>query len=158
MTHNRTTHGMNKTPEHRVWCKIKHRCYNKNNQGYKNYGGRGIRVCKRWLESFEAFYEDMGDKPSDKHSIDRIDNDGDYTPDNCRWATKMEQMQNTRVAIKVKWKGEPLTLRQLSEKTGIKLRTLRDRYRKNNPLTSPLHQNQYDHKALSQVSDYPKAV
>jgi len=75
---------------------MKKRCYNKGNASYKDYGGRGIRVCEKWLLSYEDFLADMGRKPAPTHSIDRIDNDGGYTPSNCRWATKSEQSRNQR--------------------------------------------------------------
>jgi len=85
------THGMTLTSEFNIWNGMRKRCLNKNNKDYKNYGGRGIKVCDRWLNSFENFYVDMGGRPSAKHSIDRINNDGDYEPSNCRWATAKEQ-------------------------------------------------------------------
>lgn len=73
---------------------MKTRCSNPNVDNYKHYGGRGVTVCERWLHSFESFLADMGKKPSPQHSIDRINNDGNYEPDNCRWATKLEQIHN----------------------------------------------------------------
>ena len=93
-------HGMSrvgsKTPEYETWCHMKGRCYNPHYIRYERYGGRGIRVCERWRHNFVAFLTDMGPKPSPRHSLDRIDNDGDYGPDNCLWATPTEQARTHR--------------------------------------------------------------
>lgn len=88
-------HGLSQTPEWGAWSRMKDRCYNPNYEKYHRYGARGIEVCERWRENFEAFYEDMGKRPSKRHSIDRIDNDGDYRPGNCRWATNRVQTMNS---------------------------------------------------------------
>lgn len=90
-------HGKAGTPIYRAWQGMKVRCYSKNASNYNRYGGRGIKVCKRWLSSFSNFYKDVGDKPSPNHSLERINNDGDYEPNNVRWASKAEQVRNRRL-------------------------------------------------------------
>lgn len=91
-----TTHGMSGTPEYITWKSMLQRCYNSNIEQCDDYGGRGITVCDRWKGSFENFFADMGYRPTDQHSLDREDNDGDYEPSNCRWATSEEQNNNKR--------------------------------------------------------------
>lgn len=103
----------------RTWHHMRHRCYNPNYQTYKWYGARGIKMCDRWLNNCEAFYEDVGDRPSDKHSIDRIDNDGDYTPDNCRWCTQDQQIRNKRGINMITHNGETKCLTDWAKDIGI---------------------------------------
>lgn len=110
----RKTHGMSGTPEYNSWNSMKDRCRNKDNQDFKNYGGRGITVCDRWLNSFENFFADMGPKPSPNHSIDRKDNDGNYYPGNCKWSTILEQANNTG-KLKLFYATSPIGRRYISK-------------------------------------------
>lgn len=96
------THGESHptSTEYRVWCRIIARCENPTHDKWKYYGGRGISVCAQWRSSYEDFLKDMGRRPHDKTSIDRINNNGNYEPGNCRWATQSEQMRNTRRSLR----------------------------------------------------------
>jgi hypothetical protein len=122
----RPTHGMSKTKEFQCWADLKVRCINPNNKWYPYYGGRGISVCDRWLESFENFYEDMGDCPTGM-SLDRIDVNGDYCKENCRWATAKQQQRNR---TDTEWVESPLghyTLADTAEMLGLTISCLKHR-------------------------------
>jgi hypothetical protein len=97
MLHKKERHGMNKTPEHRAWVGMKQRCTNQKKRDYRWYGAMGVKVCDEWMHSFLAFYKHIGPRPSPNHTIDRIKVNGGYEPGNVRWATKQQQMENTRV-------------------------------------------------------------
>lgn len=103
------------------------RCQNLTDQAFRDYGGRGIRVCERWL-AFENFYADMGPRPSPKHSIDRIDNDGNYEPGNVRWATVKQQARNTRCSRIVRFGGRTMSLAEAAELAGLNISTVRGRF------------------------------
>ena len=118
----RATHRMTGTPTYAAWIDMKTRCGNEKIKGYHSYGGRGIKVCDTW-ESFENFLADMGERPAGL-SLDRIDNNGDYAPDNCRWATKNQQARNKRNNRLLSFKGETRCLSEWAEIQGIKITTL----------------------------------
>lgn len=114
---NRPKHGGAGTREYRIWKSMKSRCYNPSVKYYSYYGGRGITVCNSWLSNFEAFRDDMGPCPPGR-SIDRIDTNGPYSPDNCRWATRQEQSANRSNRIVVEYEGAPYRLADLAKKVG----------------------------------------
>ncbi len=115
-----------KTDEYKVWLGMWKRCTNKKTKCYKHYGARGIKVCEKWGK-FVNFIEDMGERPSKKHSLERIDNDKGYSPSNCRWATQKEQMSNTRVSVRITHNGETLSAAQWADRLGMKRYTFYSR-------------------------------
>ena len=122
-------HGMTLSPEYQAWRSMFKRCNDQNSENYKYYGGRGITICKRW-EKFECFYKDIGDKPTQKHSLDRIDNNGNYYKNNCKWSTPKEQTSNRRTTIFIEYKGLKLTIAEWSFKLNIKYTTIYSRHKK----------------------------
>lgn len=125
------THRLRKSPEYNSWANMKARCLNPENSNYGDYGGRGITVCDRWLNSFERFYADMGPRPTPWHSIDRFpDNNGNYEPGNCRWATKTEQSNNQRTNRLLTSAGQTRTIAEWSRISGISYRTILDRLKR----------------------------
>jgi len=131
-----TKHGLSHSPEYDCWKNIKSRCYNENNGEYKNYGARGIVMCERWIVSFENFIADMGTRPSPNHSIDRIDVDGNYCKENCRWATLKQQNDNKRQSVIITAFGETLSLTSMAKKHGVSPTTLAYRLRFVSPETA----------------------
>ncbi|SRR6266536_824250 len=123
-------HGGSNTLEFSSWQNMKNRCYNKKTTRYQHYGGRGINVCARWLNSFEAFILDMGKRPAPKYTLERINNDKDYCKENCRWATKKDQNRNRSITIYVSLDGIKRPLSELIEYYGLNEKTVRTRLRR----------------------------
>ena len=118
------THGLSKSAEYKVWAGIKRRCLNRNDPSYPDYGGSGVTVCQRWADSFEAFLEDMGCRPTPRHTIDRIKNSKGYEPGNCRWATRAEQNRNKKNNRLITFRGVTLVSAQWARRTGIDRATI----------------------------------
>ena len=115
------------TPEYTAWLSMRRRCGDPKVWNYSEYGGRGIRVCQQWQESFERFLSDMGPRPSSEHSLDRIDPNGNYEPGNCRWATPTEQQNNLRTNRLVEFRGRTQTLSMWARELAIPRSTLETR-------------------------------
>lgn len=126
LSEQRTKHGKSKSEVYRIWVGIKDRCTNPNDPAYPRYGGRGIKVCERWINSFENFFEDMGDRPAGQ-SIERVDNDGDYDPSNCVWASRTVQNRNKSTNRLIAHAGAVRCLNDWAAITGINRDTLRSR-------------------------------
>lgn len=112
------THGQSKSPTYKAWCEARGRCRNVKHKHFRHYGGRGILFSEKW-DRFEDFLRDLGERPSQRHSLDRIDVNGNYEPGNCRWATAAEQQNNKRCNRFFEYAGQLLTVTQLSRLTGI---------------------------------------
>lgn len=142
-----STHGMSKTKLYRRWKDMRRRCNNPNRKGYKNYGGRGIKVCEEWEEDFMNFYNwSMENGYLEELEIDRIDNDGNYEPNNCRWITRKEQSNNKQQSRYVTINGITKTLKDWSAESGLPYDTLRLRLNrgwKEKELLIPLMTNQF---------------
>jgi len=115
-------------PEYNTWLSMKARCSNKNHIVYKYYGGRGIKVCKRWVYSFQNFFVDMGCKPTPAHTLERNNTNKNYSPDNCRWATAKEQANNRRTNIFVTYNGQTKSMADWADHFGINITILYGRY------------------------------
>jgi hypothetical protein len=134
-----TKHGASKSPEYIIYTSMIARCCNQNNKSYKDYGERGIKVCGRWRHGengksgFECFIEDVGARPSTKHSLERRENDGHYDPDNCEWATRQQQCRNTRRTKRVIYNNTMMSLTEACERAGISYGMVQHRLRRNQP-------------------------
>ena len=126
---NNRTHGRTGTQAYRAWADMLQRCHNPKRPAYQNYGARGITVCQRWRDSFAAFLADMGEPPTPTHSIDRVDNDGNYETPNCRWATKTEQSRNSRHNVLLTFEGATACVSEWAERLAMNPAVLYDRVR-----------------------------
>ena len=124
---NNATHNKTKTTGYRCWAGIKSRCLNPKVKQFILYGGRGIKICDEWVNSFEKFLEDMGQKPTSKHSLDRIDVNGHYKKSNCRWATSITQGNNRNNNVRHLYFGESLTIAEAARKYSLSRELLRHR-------------------------------
>lgn len=117
------THADTASAEYRAWCGMLSRCYNERSENYHNYGGRGIAVCEEWLESYETFLANVGRRPTSSHSLERIDNNGNYAPNNVKWATSKEQARNRRTNRVVMFKGEEMVFLDACKMAGVHRQT-----------------------------------
>lgn len=124
-----TKHGMKYSKEYSSWCAMKDRCLNKSSKDFINYGAKGITICKEWIDSFEQFYKDMGNKPKG-FSIERIDNKKGYFPENCKWADRSTQQRNKSNSLWVEWKGEVKHIMEIAQELGISKGAAHLRYKR----------------------------
>lgn len=122
-----TRHGKTHHPLFQTWNSMKNRCSNPCNPDYPHYGGRGIYVCEEWRTSFEKFLEDIGDKPSDEYTLDRIDVNGPYSKENCKWSNSYEQMNNRRNVRLIEYKGKTMCISEWADEYYLNPETLRRR-------------------------------
>lgn len=133
-------HGRSRTTEYIIWGGIVQRCENPSNPHYPSYGARGITICKKWRDDFASFYADMGPRPSPRHSVDRIDNDGPYAPGNCRWALPIQQSRNSRINRMVTVHGRRVCLKEAAEILGLRYSTVQFRLRRGKSVEEALRQ------------------
>lgn len=144
--HGNETHGMTKSPEYKAWSHAKSRCHNPADPVYDRYGGRGIIMCEEWRNNFSAFIMDIGTRPAN-NTLERIDNNLGYFPDNCIWATMMVQGRNKRNNRMLTFQGETLSVSEWAEKVGLEYNTLSYRlcngWSVEKALTTKVMKNQY---------------
>lgn len=133
-----TTHAGSRTPEYDVWCHMNARCHNPNDKRFDRYGERGITVCDAWRGSFSAFLNDMGARPTSKHTIERKDNDAGYSPENCCWATRKAQANNRCSSRMIEYGGVSRTLSETADFAGLTIAALHARLRRGWPLDEAL--------------------
>lgn len=151
------THGMSESPDRKAWTSMIQRCVNPRNSAYKNYGGRGIFVCDRWLRGFAEFMADMGPRPAGM-SLERIDNDGPYSPENCRWASRHDQSRNHRRNVWVTHEGETMVMADLAKRLGLAPNTLRTRLRRGWPLSRAVTPSMMPWRARDHVCSRPADI
>ena len=134
-----TAHDLSKTPYFHIWWNMKQRCSSKKDKAYSSYGGRGIKVCKRWVNSLANFYADMGPRPKG-YSLDRIDNNGNYEPSNCRWASHKDQCRNKRTNVNITAFGKTQCLTDWSIESGINKSTIYSRLKRGETIEMALTQ------------------
>lgn len=157
---------MSYSSEYSIWQMMKQRCRNPKNKRYPFYGARGISVCDRWEAAFINFYDDMGNRPSDKHSLDRIDNNGNYSKENCKWSTQKEQCNNTRSTSHFIYKGGVHTMSDLISISGLSQPTLWNRINRigmtvEEAVNTPLQTNkniEYNGKSFNSLSELARKL
>ena len=158
---NRRTHGLSRSLEYSVYQQMLERCYDSSHRAYRNYGGRGIRVCVRWRHSILAFVQDVGHRPDKSHTLDRINNEGDYELGNCRWVLRATQNRNKRTNVLVTHNGETKCLTDWAKEYGVNHVTLSYRLKQGwdttRALTTPTRRVDGDDAAMSyRVNDKPE--
>jgi hypothetical protein len=138
-----TKHNMAGTPEHRAWKAAKGRCYNPKNSMFKTYGSRGITMCDEWKNDFYKFYSEVGDRPSPKHSLDRVDNNRGYEPGNVRWATDTEQARNKTTTIKIKICCQQKTLKEWCDIFQVRYKLAHERLKYGWPIEKVLSKRNF---------------
>lgn len=149
-----STHGMSKTRQYRCYMSMMKRCFDTKNERYKDYGGRGVTVCDKWNRGFEFFWEDMRKSYNNNLTLDRINVNGNYSKENCRWSTPKQQSNNTRNNIKITYNGETKTISEWAEILNIKTNTLRCRYKRGWNIERLMEQPIQKHKILARNFSY----